>query len=104
MTIPSYAQTNFRTLLRAAADGNLALMECLDARTREPRYVLYAVGRDGTDRVFTPFGHLADGNPFEAYFPPDPKDPQGYLTQTKSSSTGHLPVDEGNGVGDADPA
>ncbi|WP_338811504.1 DUF6117 family protein (plasmid) [Agrobacterium leguminum] len=104
MTIPSYAQTNFRTLLRAAADGNLALMECLDARTREPRYVLCAVGHDGTDRVFTPFGHLADGNPFETYFPPDPRDPQGYLIPTPSPSTGHPTANEGNGTGNADPA
>ena len=29
-----------------------------------------AVGRDGDDFVFTPFGHLAPGNPFEAYLPP----------------------------------
>jgi hypothetical protein len=28
------------------------------------------VGRDGADFVFTPFGHLADGNPFDAYLPP----------------------------------
>jgi hypothetical protein len=34
------------------------------------RYVICAVGRDGTDFLFTPFGHLADGNPFEAYLPP----------------------------------
>jgi hypothetical protein len=55
---------------RAAADGNLALMECNDAVTGEPRYVICAVGRDGTDFVFAPFGHLADGNPFDAYLPP----------------------------------
>src|SRR3546814_19800660 len=48
----------------------LALMECLDAETRELRYVLCAVGRDGEDYVFTPFGHLAPGNPFNAYLPP----------------------------------
>ena len=28
MSIPSIARTNFQTLLRAAGDGNLALMEC----------------------------------------------------------------------------
>ena len=70
MAIPEYARTNYNTLLRAAGAGDLALMECLDATTREPRYVLCAVGRDGSDHVFTPFGHLAPGNPFEAYFPP----------------------------------
>ncbi len=63
MSIPAHARTNFQTLLRAAGDGNLALMECLDAATGAPRYVICAVGRDDGDYVFTPFGHLADGNP-----------------------------------------
>jgi hypothetical protein len=33
--------------------------------------VICAVGRDDDEFVFTPFGHLADGNPFEIYSPPD---------------------------------
>ncbi len=70
MSIPDHARANFATLLRAAADGNLALMECAGAATGGPRYVICAVGRDGTDFVFTPFGHLADGNPFDTYVPP----------------------------------
>ena len=70
MTIPDHARANFETLLRAAAVGNLALMECADALAGEPRYVICAVGRDGGDFVFMPFGHLADGNPFDAYLPP----------------------------------
>jgi hypothetical protein len=70
MSIPDHARVNFRTLLHAAADGNLALMECADANTGEPRYVICAIGRDGTDFLFTPFGHLADGNPYDAYLPP----------------------------------
>ena len=72
MAIPQAHAANFQTLLRAAEDGNLALMECSDAVTGEPRYVICAVGRDGTDYVMTPFGHLAEGNPFEAYRPPQP--------------------------------
>ena len=79
MSIPDHARANFTTLLRATADGNLALMECADAATGEPRYVICAVGRDGTDFVFTPFGHLADGNPYDAYLPPDPGDPRGFM-------------------------
>jgi hypothetical protein len=70
MSIPDHARANFAALLRAAADGNLALMECADAVIGEVRYVICAVGRDGTDFVFTPFGHLAGGNPFDAYMPP----------------------------------
>lgn len=72
MAIPDHARKNFQTLLRAAQAGDLALMECLDATTREPRFVLAAVGRDGGDYLFTPFGHLAPGNPFETYLPLDP--------------------------------
>src|SRR5579883_2553312 len=34
MSIPDHARANFATLLRAAADGNVALMECSDAVTR----------------------------------------------------------------------
>jgi hypothetical protein len=70
MSIPDHVSTNFDTLLRAASNGNLALMECTDAITGEPRYVICAVGREGTDYLFTPFGHLADGNPYDAYLPP----------------------------------
>jgi Family of unknown function (DUF6117) len=70
MSIPDYARTNFDTLLRAAASGDLALVECADALTGEPRYVLCAVGRDRGEYLMTPFGHLAPGNPFEAYVPP----------------------------------
>lgn len=75
MSIPDHARANFQTLLRAAADGNLALLECTDAATRAPRYVVCAVGRDGEEFLFTPFGHLAEGNPYDAYLPPEPEAP-----------------------------
>lgn len=75
MSIPAYARANFQTLLRAAADGNLALLECTDAATGAPRYVVCAVGRDGKEFLFTPFGHLAEGNPYDAYLPPAPEAP-----------------------------
>lgn len=70
MAIPDAYRRNFQTLLRAAEQGDLALMECTDATTGEPRYVICAVGRVDGDYVMTPFGHLHDGNPFDAYVPP----------------------------------
>ena len=70
MSIAEYARANFNTLLRAAAWGDLALLECADAGTGEPRYVLCAVAQDGADYAITPFGHLAPGNPYQAYKPP----------------------------------
>lgn len=82
MAIPDHARTNFDTLLRTASEGNLALLECLDAATREPRYVLCAVSRSEDEYVFTPFGHLADGNPYEAYLPPGPDDPSGFIASS----------------------
>ena len=70
MSIPEHARANFQVLLSAAANGDLALMECADAVSGEPRFVICAVGREGEDFLFTPFGHLAEGNPYEAYVPP----------------------------------
>jgi hypothetical protein len=71
MSIPDHARANFQTLRRAAENGDLTLMKCSDAATGEPRYVICAVGRHETDCIFTPFGRLADGNPYDAYVTPD---------------------------------
>jgi hypothetical protein len=71
MAIPDPYRRNFETLLRAASDNALALLECRDAATGEYRYVICAVGRHGADYVMTPFGHLCDGNPYEVYIAPD---------------------------------
>ena len=70
MAIPEHARANFATLMNAAQAGDLALMECTEAQSGETRYVLCAVGRDDDNFVMTPFGHLAPGNPYEAYIPP----------------------------------
>jgi len=75
MAIPEPYRRNFDTLLRAAVDGNLALLECRDAVSGVPRYVLCAVGHDGGAFLMTPFGHLHDGNPYDAYLPPDSEPP-----------------------------
>jgi hypothetical protein len=75
MAIPEPFVRNFRTLLSAAENGDLALMECADAQTGEPRYVICAVGREHGEYLMTPFGHLHDGNPFEAYVPPTASPP-----------------------------
>jgi hypothetical protein len=45
-------------------------MQCADAVSGEPRYVICAVRRAGEEFAFTPFGHLADGDPYDAYLPP----------------------------------
>lgn len=70
--IPSGIKTNFETLKRAAENGDLALMECVDAITGEPRYVLCAVHQSAGEYVMSPFGHLCTENPYEVYLPPLP--------------------------------
>lgn len=70
MAIPDPYRRNFETLLRAADDKALALMECQDAETGVTRYVICAVGFDGSAYLITPFGHLCDGNPYEVYVAP----------------------------------
>jgi hypothetical protein len=47
-------------------------MECADNATGEARYVIRAVARESGGYLFTPFGHLAHGNPYDAYLPPSP--------------------------------
>lgn len=70
MSIPDAYRANFQTLLRAAADNALCLVECRDALTLAPLYVICAAAYDGETYTITPFGHLADGDPFQAYLPP----------------------------------
>ncbi|WP_422051133.1 DUF6117 family protein [Sphingomonas leidyi] len=70
MAIPDAFRRNFSTLLRAAESGDLALVECTDVQTGASLRDLRRRPEDG-DYVITPFGHLHDGNPFEAYRPPE---------------------------------
>ena len=70
MAIPDTFRENFNTMLRAAKAGDLALVECTDAVTGEPRYVITAMSLSGDMVEMTPFGHLCAGNPFEEYIPP----------------------------------
>jgi len=72
MAIPDHIRANFETLPYAARNGDLALMECADTASDTLRYVLAAVQRgDSGDYGFTPFGHMAETNPYETYRPPE---------------------------------
>ncbi|NLA66718.1 MAG: long-chain fatty acid--CoA ligase [Gammaproteobacteria bacterium] len=62
---------NFNTLLKAAKNDALALMECTDAATGEPRAVLCAVNVVDGEYEMVPFGHLCPGDPYKAYLPPE---------------------------------
>jgi len=70
--IPDYMKKNFNTLVRAAKDDNLSLLECTCATTGEVRYVVTAIVYDDEteEYIMTPFGHMSNENPYEAYTPP----------------------------------
>lgn len=62
---------NFQNMVMAAKTGQLALMECTDAKTGEYVATICYVGRledGGFD--FAPVARMFDGNPFEAVNPP----------------------------------
>jgi hypothetical protein len=71
MAIPEDYRAKFQALLAAAADDWLCLVECVDTANGEPRYVLCAVRGDGAAFIVEPFGHLAEGNPYDLNLPPD---------------------------------
>jgi hypothetical protein len=58
MAIPKGHSENFKTMLRAAANGDLALIECKDAKNGKPRYVICAIAWNGKTYEIAPFGHL----------------------------------------------
>ena len=71
MAIPTPARNNFQTLLEAAKNNRLALMECKDAKTQQTVYVICGVNSETDGSIaMVPFGHLATGNPYEDYVSP----------------------------------
>jgi hypothetical protein len=72
--IPEGYKTNFNTMLLAAKNGHLALMECYDKATGKPVMTVCAVSRVGGEFECAPIAKLFDGNPYEELDPPLPGD------------------------------
>lgn len=77
---------NFRTLLRAAGDRNVALVECTLERTGETVAVICAVNHRDGEFEFVPLARLFNENPYEALMPPTPGDPSASPASPASSS------------------
>lgn len=71
MAIPRGHKSNFNALLRAAKNGDLALLECYDAKTNTPVFTICMANR-GADRsiTFVPVAKMFDGNPYDELMPP----------------------------------
>ena len=69
--LPGY-KANFETMLQAAKNGDLALMDCTDKITGKQVATVVAVQRE-TDGsfLFVPVAKLFDGNPYEEIDPPN---------------------------------
>lgn len=72
LAIPPHFKDRFELIQKANDHGDLALMSCLCAITKEPRYVICAVNRREGEVEMVPLAHLTpNDNPYEAYIPPD---------------------------------
>lgn len=70
--LPDHHKQWFEQLKLAAINGDLALMSCLDAETKEHRSVICIAQEADGGVGFTPLGHMATtDNPFDAYIPPE---------------------------------
>lgn len=63
-------QPNLSTLISAAKNGDLCLMECHLKSTGEQVAAICAAGGSPEETVFTPFGVMLCGNPYEMLIPP----------------------------------
>ena len=63
-------QHNFETLLRAADNGDLCLLECTDWATGKPVMAVCAVQQDDDELMFVPIAKLFDGDPYKEIAPP----------------------------------
>lgn len=70
MAITEGYKANFNALQRAMQDGNVALMECVDAKTGQPVITICAVGRENGEYVFLPLAKMFDGDAFSELLPP----------------------------------
>lgn len=70
MALKEADQHNFDTLLRAAANNDLVLVQSKDKETGEYRALLCAKWQDGDLTCLTPLAQMVTGNPFEQYVDP----------------------------------
>jgi hypothetical protein len=70
MALTSAQITNFNTMLRAAHDGDLALVECRRSRDEAITAVLCAVAYDGDGICLTPLAEIVADDALEMYDPP----------------------------------
>ena len=61
---------NFRMLVKAAVNEDLALIKCTCAQTGEPVFTICAINHSDDGVEALPIARLFVGNPFEQLIPP----------------------------------
>lgn len=71
--LPAHHIQWFEQMKLATKNGDIALMSCLDAKTKEPRSVICIASQaDDGGIEMIPLGHFVpEENPFDAYLPPE---------------------------------
>lgn len=70
MAIKKGYKANLETLIRAAKNGDLALVECKDKATGKIVVAVCAIGHSNGEYSITPIAKMFDGNPYEELNPP----------------------------------
>lgn len=70
MALRAHEKANFKTLQQAALHGDLALIECQDARTHRPVAVQCAVNHARDTSELVPLARLFAGNPYRELISP----------------------------------
>lgn len=70
MALTHKAKITFNTLLDAATEHRLCLVQCSDIKTGKPVSVICETWEEGGQVVINPLGKLFRGNPFNEVTPP----------------------------------
>lgn len=79
MAIKDGYRKNLQALIRAAQNGDLALVECQEKLTGRTVIAVAAIWRDGEEFIISPLAKMFDGNPYEELDPPGCKPSQSRL-------------------------
>ncbi len=71
MAIEKHYRRNFQELCRAIINGDVALVECQDAETKNPVMTICVMTQNKVGEFnMIPVAKMFDGNPYEQLIPP----------------------------------
>ncbi len=76
-TVVQGHSVNLQTIIKAAKNGDLALMECKRVKDGKIVAVLCCVERQGKEYIFAPMAEMFEDNPYEQWLPPDMAEAEG---------------------------